>query len=110
MLNDASHAGHAHVLPLRDHFQIHGPNGTHSVFISDIIAPLTLVLENVRRKLDGRVHCHLAWQLILAMDYLHTRGIVHGGELCTFPTNPISPLMTGRLAAEKLRNHLAGLH
>lgn len=43
---DHPHSGHATVLHLLDHFQISGPNGEHHVSVTDLIAPMNMILEN----------------------------------------------------------------
>jgi hypothetical protein len=57
-VNTEATEGSQHVLTLLDNFQIRGPNGTHEVFVTEVVAPLSdferyPVLNKVR--LNGTV-------------------------------------------------------
>lgn len=63
-----------------DTFTIHGPNGNHACYVT---APARASLSGVKDGLWIRlfqldVARALAAQLVLAVDYVHTQGIVHG--------------------------------
>ncbi|OBT43961.1 hypothetical protein VE00_04627 [Pseudogymnoascus sp. WSF 3629] len=76
---DRSHPGFPFVPQLRDHFEITGPNGTH----------VCLVLDPMGESLSGfptiwnpaivppQVAKRFTRQLLLALDYAHTAGVIH---------------------------------
>ncbi|KAF8956779.1 kinase-like protein [Flammula alnicola] len=68
----------SHVLTLLDHFTLHGPNGTHSVLVTDVVAPTLSLLSRKCLPLWRKAAAH---GLTQAVADLHTAGIVHGGEL-----------------------------
>jgi serine/threonine protein kinase len=64
-----------------DRFEVQGPNGIHSCFVT---APARCSLADMR---EGSAWCFqldiarsLAAQLALAIAYIHHQGLVHGGE------------------------------
>ena len=86
------------MLSLLDNFQIQGPNGTHEVFVTEVVASLRDFLryplyKNVR---PNETHICLTYaylvhlsrqfrkifihQAFLGVSYLHSRGIAHGGK------------------------------
>lgn len=63
-----------------DRFTIHGPNGSHACYVT---APARASLSQVKdgswiRLFQLNVARSLAAQLVLAVDYVHAQGIVHG--------------------------------
>ncbi|KAE9386807.1 kinase-like protein [Gymnopus androsaceus JB14] len=63
-----------HVANLLDSFSLHGPNGSHTVLIYDILARVL----SFKLSLDERRSlCH---QLVLGVAFLHRNGVIHGGE------------------------------
>ncbi|KAL1744933.1 kinase-like domain-containing protein [Schizophyllum fasciatum] len=65
----------SHVLALLDKFELPGPNGTHSVLVTDVIVPM-LSLRNFHQ--SPRWRKAAAHGLVQAMLQLHRTGIVHG--------------------------------
>jgi serine/threonine protein kinase len=63
-----------------DRFTIHGPNGTHACYVT---APARASLSQLKdgswfRLFQLDIAWSLAAQLVLAVDYVHAQGIVHG--------------------------------
>ncbi|KAJ5353475.1 kinase-like protein [Penicillium brevicompactum] len=74
------HPGKMMIPSILDQFTIHGPNGTHACYIT---APASTSLSGAKdgswiRLIQLDVARSLAAQLVLAVDYIHTQGIVHG--------------------------------
>jgi len=62
-----------------DHFRFHGPNGAHLCFVYPVLGPkVSLGLYETPPNPDEilRNICH---QVVEAMDFLHSRGMCHGG-------------------------------
>ena len=82
MLEEVAGAPHSparsHILTLLDRFQHSGPNGVHSVLVTDVVVPL-LSLNPSKRSPTWRKAA--AYGLVQAVVQLHAAGIVHGGEL-----------------------------
>ena len=77
---DNSNLGMAMVPSLLDKFTIHGPNGEHACYVT---APARASLSALKdgswiRLFQLDVARSLAAQLVLAVDYVHARGFVHG--------------------------------
>lgn len=66
----------SHVLTLLDHFILHGPNGTHSVLVTDVVVPILPLLFSKR---TPRWRKCIAHGLAQAVAQLHSKRIVHGG-------------------------------
>ncbi|KAH7924444.1 kinase-like protein [Leucogyrophana mollusca] len=64
-----------HVITLLDHFTLQGPNGTHSVLVTDVVAPILSLLSPKRLLLWRRA---AAYGLAQAVAHLHNAAIVHG--------------------------------
>ncbi|KAF8868150.1 kinase-like domain-containing protein [Mucidula mucida] len=71
-----AHPGREHVVQLLDHFQIHGPNGTHDVVVTEVLCPLLSMKGLPIFERMKRAFCQ---QTILGVAYLHSRGVAHGG-------------------------------
>jgi len=80
--SDSSHPGHKYVSHLLDFFYFDGPNGRHLYLIFDVLGPN--MFSGAERctdyRLDGCLARDISAQVLLAVDYLHSSGIVHGGE------------------------------
>ncbi|KIM38570.1 hypothetical protein M413DRAFT_75846, partial [Hebeloma cylindrosporum] len=61
---------------LLDSFSVQGPNGTHTIFVQDLVGTPTALMRSLTRNAH-RVLCH---QLAQGLADLHRNGIVHGGE------------------------------
>lgn len=79
---DGDNDGGAMIPTLLNAFCVDGPNGTHACLVTDVAR--CSVIEAKRRgsyaPLMLPVARAIAAQLILAVAYLHSKGLVHGGE------------------------------
>ncbi|KAL5345962.1 hypothetical protein ACLOAV_008992 [Pseudogymnoascus australis] len=76
---DPSHLGFRYVPQLRDHFELTGPNGTHVCLVLD---PMGESLSSFPTLWDPtvvplQVAKRFMRQLLLALDYAHTAGVIH---------------------------------
>ncbi|KAJ7165577.1 kinase-like domain-containing protein [Mycena crocata] len=79
-------------LPSLDVFQVHGPNGTHDVFVADRTIRLSDVCVNnpdvpLVEDID---ECDIVRQILQGVSFLHKHGVVHRNLRCenigiTFP-------------------------
>ena len=66
-------------------FWIPGPNGNHLCFVSNVLGPtLTNVRGSYRELLPLKIARNVTVQLALALAYMHSGGIVHGGRTMSF--------------------------
>ena len=83
-----THPGKQYVVHPLDSFTINGPNGRHDVFVTEVVGPN---FATVQLECDDPSFCiggafppllaaRVARQLLMALDYLRSRGVVHGGE------------------------------
>ena len=74
---------------LKDHFDIQGPNGTHSCLVYEALGPsvITMSMDRVSGEAmmegqDKRFTLSAArsilHQVLLGLDFIHSRGLVHG--------------------------------
>jgi serine/threonine protein kinase len=78
------------VVRLYDDFDVCGPNGKHEVFVIEVTGPrLEMMLMCVYDAKTGSLLETLcrrwAQQLLLALGYLSTEGIVHSGKALFCP-------------------------
>ncbi|KAI9831079.1 MAG: hypothetical protein M1826_003977 [Phylliscum demangeonii] len=80
----SKHPGRNYVLRLMDHFSIRTVNGVHEVMVTPVLGPALHQIaefcwdESVRRSgLPPLVLKRLTSDLLQALDYLKTRGVVH---------------------------------
>lgn len=82
------HSGRLHVCQLLDSFSHEGPNGVHrclSLNLEGVSVP-TLVSQHCAGRLPGSIAWTISKQIALALDYLHSHAIAHGGKsLCFQP-------------------------
>ncbi|KAL0565056.1 hypothetical protein V5O48_016981 [Marasmius crinis-equi] len=64
-----------HTVTLLDAFALDGPNGTHSVIVTDVLVPVLSLLSS---HLSPRWRKKIAYDLVLAVHELHESGVVHG--------------------------------
>ena len=76
------HPGYKHVLRMLDEFHVDGPNGRHMCIVSDVVGPSVAYhpMKTTERP-SGQLARSLSRQLLLAVDYLHKAGVVHGGKI-----------------------------
>ncbi|KAL0947757.1 hypothetical protein HGRIS_013835 [Hohenbuehelia grisea] len=73
--------GRRHVIQLIDHFEHHGPNGTHECLVTEISGPnLSVYLCGLYPDeiFPPEVAKRFIAQVSLGVEYLHSRGVVHG--------------------------------
>jgi len=77
-----AHPGHKHVTHFIDSFHIEGPNGRHLCIVLDLLGPkVSSVTDGCEYcRLDAPLAHSISRQLLLAVDYLHSVGVAHGGE------------------------------
>lgn len=79
--------GRKHVASILDHFNLKGPNGTYVCLVSQVAGPTITQLSYSpgqvagSRRLRASIARKAAWQAANALSYLHSSGIVHGGNL-----------------------------
>lgn len=84
-LNNSSpldHPGKRMIPSIKDRFSIRGPNGTHPCYVT------TLAMCSVHSAKEGSYKRifqtmtarSIIVQLVLAVDYIHSKGVVHGGQ------------------------------
>ena len=77
------HPGYKHVLRMLDEFYVNGPNGRHMCIVSDVLGPNASDVADAytNHRPSGQVARSISRQLLLAVDYLHQAGVVHGGKI-----------------------------
>ncbi|OPB41810.1 Protein kinase [Trichoderma guizhouense] len=77
---DPTHPGHKHVSHLLDSFYHEGPNGRHLCIVLELLGPkISSVVNRLPNyRLDGRLARQISSQLLLAVDYIRSCGVVHG--------------------------------
>jgi serine/threonine protein kinase len=78
------------VVRLYDDFEVCGPNGKHEVFVTEVTGPTLemmsmCVYDAETGSLPETLCRRWAQQLLLALGYLSTEGIVHGGKALFSP-------------------------
>lgn len=81
LANSSSHGdnpGRSMIPKLLDHFEVEGPNGCHSCYVTsparssvDAALPICFTVKTARV---------LVARLIMAVAYIHSKGVVHGGK------------------------------
>lgn len=67
--------GYSYIIDLYDAFIVRGPNGFHECLVTEVVLPLGTMF--LRQKLESRL---LIEQLLKGFEFLHSEGVVHGGE------------------------------
>lgn len=81
-VNEASSIGRNMIPAMMDHFDLQGPNGTHACFVT---TPSRCNLAEAMEASDyepfpTNVARSIAAQLAMAVAYIHSAGVVHGGK------------------------------
>ncbi|KAF2420196.1 kinase-like protein [Tothia fuscella] len=77
----SEHPGYRHLVQMLDHFQLLGPNGTHSCVVLEVLGSSVPDLLDARfrgERLPGKFARDIAKQALLGLDYLHQQKIGHG--------------------------------
>jgi serine/threonine-protein kinase SRPK3 len=79
---NVAHPGHKHVSDFIESFHHEGPNGRHLCVVMGLLGPqVSSLAENSPEcRLDGSLARSISRQLLLAVDYLHSVGVAHGGK------------------------------
>ena len=79
---DPAHPGHKHVAHLIDSFYHEGPNGRHLCVVLGLLGSKIsfFTQDDPKKRLDGDLTRSISRQILLAVDYLHSAGVAHGGE------------------------------
>jgi serine/threonine-protein kinase SRPK3 len=83
-----SHPGKQYVVHSIESFTINGPNGQHDVFVTEVVGPSFAAIQMECYDMDFRIiksfpplpTKRVARQLLIALDYLRSCRVVHGGE------------------------------
>ena len=78
--SSTDHPGRQYIAFLIDHFELHGPNGTHLCLVSEVLGPSLAYLIGKNLQLRGSVARKVARQLAEAVAFLHSQGVCHGGR------------------------------
>jgi serine/threonine protein kinase len=100
------HPGKGMIPSVKDRFILHGPNGIHPCYVTNLAMCSVSDAKNgsYRRIFQARTARSLIVQLVLAVECLHSQGVVHGGQSTLFmslqpyaKTIPTSDLHTGNV-------------
>ena len=75
-----THPGSGRVLALLDHFKINEVNGEHDVLVLEVIGPHLEAMFDDEPAVIKRTIKSLARQIALGISFLHSCGVVHGGQ------------------------------
>ncbi|CAI7574136.1 unnamed protein product [Penicillium glandicola] len=72
--------GRAMIPSVKDKFVLHGPNGTHPCYVTTLAMCSVSGTKNgsYRRIFQAETARSLIVQLVLAVEYIHAKGVVHG--------------------------------
>jgi serine/threonine-protein kinase SRPK3 len=73
------------IIQMLDHFIHKGPNGRHTCLVLELLGPslesvITRYIDQ-NQKIPAKTVFRFSKQLLQAVDFLHSSGIAHGGEL-----------------------------
>lgn len=76
------HPGRAMIPSVQDRFVLRGPNGNHSCYVTALARCSISGAKDgsYRRIFQAKTARSLVMQLVLAVDYIHSKGVVHGGK------------------------------
>ncbi|KAF7118055.1 hypothetical protein CNMCM5793_007431 [Aspergillus hiratsukae] len=74
------HPGRAMIPSVQDRFVLHGPNGNHPCYVTAVAMCSISGAKDAsyRRIFQARTARSLIAQLVLAVDYIHSKGVAHG--------------------------------
>ncbi|KAJ9314293.1 hypothetical protein DTO271D3_5522 [Paecilomyces variotii] len=74
------HPGRAMIPSVQDRFVLRGPNGNHSCYVTALARCSISGAKDgsYRRIFQAKTARSLIMQLVLAVDYIHSKGVVHG--------------------------------
>ena len=79
--------GRTYFPQLLEHFQHVGPNGTHSCLFMEPFGPpvldeaeKSLDYNSIDERLPGRIAWEACKQTVQALEFVHTKGIIHEGQ------------------------------
>jgi serine/threonine protein kinase len=90
-LGQVSRCGHPNIVDLEDTFTVSGPNGKHRCLVFPFLGP-SLRSSKTKTHLTPSTRHRVCQQLASAVEFLHSRGVCHGGKIPTL--SPLSPQMT----------------
>lgn len=75
------HPGRTKIPSIKDRFVLHGPNGTHPCHVTNLaMCSVSGAKEgSYKRIFQAMTARSLIVQLMLAVEYIHSKGVVHGG-------------------------------
>lgn len=75
------HPGRAMIPSVRDRFVLHGPNGAHPCYVTALAMCSVSGAKDgsYKRIFQASTARSLVAQLVLAVEYIHAKGVVHGG-------------------------------
>lgn len=75
------HPSRAMIPSVQDRFVLHSPNGSHPCYVTAIAmcSVSGAKAASYRRIFQARTARSLIAQLVLAVEYIHSKGVVHGG-------------------------------
>lgn len=76
----SKHPGRRHVMPLLDHFIHDGPNGSHLCLVFPVMWSDLGSMTDEDEPYPPDYLLALSKQILLGLDFLHTRDIIHGGR------------------------------
>jgi serine/threonine-protein kinase SRPK3 len=93
-IRDSDPAGAAYCVRMLDSFDHAGPHGRHVCMVFEVMGDnlLTLIRMYDHRGIPVPVVRHLASQILVALDHMHTKcRIIHTGDACSTPGRSSAP-------------------
>ena len=83
---DGQHPGQLRIVSLLDHFEHHGPHGTHLCLVMELLGPSLSDIKSLylrqKQKVPLIIVKRFLKQALMGLDYLHRScGIVHTGDI-----------------------------
>jgi len=82
---DSQHPGQSRIVSLLDHFEHHGPHGTHLCLVMEMLGPSLSDIQSLylrqQQTVPSIIVKRFLKQVLMGLDYLHRYcGIVHTGD------------------------------